>query len=657
MKIKPRTQKDFEWVNWTPKQIQEFAQQSVGQLQKDIDAIVAIPKEGRTFENTVYALDIAGQLINEDFPVFVLADISTKESVRNAARKAREEVETKSLDILYSRELFAAFLEYDQNSEKLTSEEIRLYEDTKKDFERAGFSLPDKEFKKVQNLQKKLSVLSNQFSANITNYQDFILCTKEELDGLPDTFIANLEKDKTTSKYKVTLAYPEVGPFLDCATNEAKRKELADKLSQKGGKKNIALLKKMFTLRHELATLLGYKNFAEYTQETELAKKPKLVKDFLASALKQLKPIAKKEFTELQSFAKKELGFKEVNYYNVAFAVTKMQEAICGFNENEVKEYFEINHVLKEMMNHFGALFGVSFKENTSLKTWHKDVLVYDVLEKGKVLSHVMFDLYPREGKYSHMACAQIMNGAATTFRGKEYYAPVSMIMGNFPKGTKKSPSLLSFREIETLFHEFGHAMHGCLSHTAFASQSGTNVPRDFVEVPSQLFENWVRDDKLIKKMSKHYKTGKTISSDLISKILKSLDFRKVSMYYGLFILSFMDFEFHSTKYNQDPVLVAQDYNKKYSSVKRSPKSLFPASWGHLTGYAGRYYSYMWSLVFAYDIFSRFEKEGVYNKKVGKDLRKLLAAGDTKDGMDLMRDFLGREPDNTAFLKALGIEK
>lgn len=657
MKIKPRTQKDFEWVNWTPKQIQTFTTRAVDGLKKDIDTIIAIPKEDRTFENTVYALDVAGQLVHEDFPVFVLADISTKEAVREAARNARQEVSAASIDILYNRDLHYAFLEYDPSSEKLSPEELRLYEDTKKDFARAGFSLSDKDFKQVQNIKKKLSDFSNQFSANIANYQDFILCTKEELDGLPDTFIVNLEKDKATSKYKVTLAYPEVGPFLDFATNEAKRKELADKLSQKGGKKNIALLKKMFPLRQKLATLLGYANFAEYTQETEMAKKPKIVKDFLVSTIKQLKPIAKQEFSELQSFAKKELGFTEVTYSNVAFAVTKMQEVLCEMNENEVKEYFEMSHVLGEMIKHFSALFGVSFKQNTNIKTWHKDVLVYDVLDKGKVISHILLDLYPREGKYSHMACFSLMNGSATTFRGKEYHAPVCMIVGNFPKGTKKNPSLLSFREIETLFHEFGHAMHGCLSHTALASQSGLNVPVDFVEVPSQLFENWVRDEKLIKKMSKHYKTGKTIPNDLIAKILKSLDFRKVSMYYGIFVQSFLDFEFHTTKYNQDPLLVAKDYNAKYSSVKRAPKSLFPAGWGHLTGYAGRYYSYMWSLVYAYDIFSRFQAEGVYNKKVGKDLRTLLASGDTKDGMDLMRDFLGREPNNKAFLKELGIEK
>lgn len=657
MKIKPRTQKDFEWVNWSPKKIEEYAQKSIEQLKKDIEAIIAIPKEDRNFENTVYAFDMAGQMVHEDAPVFMLADISTKEAVRGAARKVRERVEAESITILYNRDLYNAFLEYDPKSETLSDEELRLYEDTKKDFMRAGFSLGEKDFKKVQVIQKKLAVLESQFSANIANYQDFILCTKEELDGLPDTFIANLEKDKVSSKHKVTLAYPEVGPFLDFATNEAKRKDLVDKLSQRGGKKNIALLKKMFPLRHELARLLGYTNFAEYVQETEMAKNPKIVKDFLISTIKQLKPIVKQEFSELQSFAKKELRFAELTYSNIAFAVTKMQEVVCEMNENEVKEYFEMSHVLEEMMRHFGSLFGISFKENTNIKTWHKDVLVYDVLEKGKVLSHVIFDLYPREGKYSHMACAFLMNGSAATFRGKEYYAPVSMIIGNFPKGTKKNPSLLSFREIETLFHEFGHTMHGCLSHTALASQSGTNVSRDFVEIPSQLFENWVRDEKLIKKMSKHYKTGEVIPGDLIGKIVRSLDFRKASMYYGTFTMSLMDFEFHTTKHNQDPLLVAKDYNAKYSSVQRSSKSLFPAGWVHMNGYAATYYSYMWSLVYAYDIFSRFQEEGVHSKKVGKDLRALLAAGDTKDGMELIREFLGREPNNQAFLKSLGIEK
>ncbi len=655
IKIKPRTQKDFEWARWNEKHIAKYVTQSKAQIIKDIAHIIAIPKEERTFENTIYALMRAGQISHEDNPIFVLSDISPKEAVRNSARSARQEMEKVYIDVIYNKSLYNAFLEYDPSSEKLSEIELRLYIETKQDFERVGFHLNTKDFEKVKKLQKQLSELETSFSANISNHHDFILCTEAELEGLSKEYISNLEKDAKTGKYMVTLAYPEVGPFLDFATNQAKRKELADKLSQQGGKKNIALLKKMFTTRHEIARVLGYANYAEYVQETKMAKKPKLVKDFLANTIKKLQPIAKKEFKELETFAKKELGISKISYDNVAFAVTKMQEKVCGFNENELKQYFEINHVFEEMFLHFGSLFSLSFKKNTKIQTWHKDVLMFDVVEKGKVLSHILLDLYPRKGKYSHMCCAAIMDGGATTFRGKEHTAPVALIIGNFPKGSTKNPSLLSFREIETLFHEFGHAMHVCLSHTDFASQSGFNVVFDFVEVPSQLFENWVEDPKLLTRLSRHIKTGKQISPDLAKKVIASLHFRKASSYYGTFVLSLLDFEFHTTKYQDDPMAIAKQYNAKYSFVRWSPESLFPSGWGHLTSYAGLYYSYMWSLVYSYDIFSRFEKEGVYNKKVGKDLRVLLTSGDTKDAMDLMRDFLGREPSNESFLKALGI--
>lgn len=658
MKIKPRTQKDFEWVNWAPKKIEDYAKQSIEHLKKDIANIIAIPKEDRTFENTVYAISQAGHLTHDDNPVFFLEYVSTKESVRNAARSARQKAEKETIEIMHDKKIYDAFMEYDPTSESLNSEEQRLHEHMRIDFERSGFNLPEKTRNVLKKLQQNLTKWGSEFTANISNHHDYILCTKEDLEGLPEGYVSNLEKDKKTGKYMVTLAYPEFIPFIDFAVNRTKRKELVDKASQKGGKKNIGLLRNILSARHEVAKILGYKNYAEYTEELMMAKNPTNVKNFLTKTIKDLKTTVKKEFIELKNFAQKDLGIKDFAYYDSSFVYTKLQEKTFGFDEREVKEYFEINTVLEGMLEHFGDMFGVSFKRNTTIKTWNKDVALFDVIEKQKVISHVGFDLYPRKGKYSHMACWYLMGGEAVSIDTKEYKAPVSFIVGNFPKGTKKNPSLLSADEIQTLFHEFGHAMHGCLSHTQFFNQCGMNVVWDFVEVPSQLFENWARDEKLLKKVSKHYKTGEKIDTKLLKNVVASFAFRKASSYYRQFTMALMDLEMHTTKFDIDPLVLAKEHNKKYSFVEPYSESLFPAGWGHLNGYAAKYYSYMWSLVYSYDIFSRFEQEGVYNKKIGKELRtKILAPGDTKDATELLKDFLGREPNNEAFLKELGIEK
>jgi len=657
MKIKVRTQKDFEWVNWTPKKIEEYVDRLVEQLKKDITDIIVILKEDRTFENTVFAISCAGHVTHEDNPVLFLEYVSTKEPVRNAARVARQKAEKESIEIMHDKKIYDAFMEYNPKTETLNSEEVRLHRDMKLGFERSGFNLPEKTRNILKKLQQNNNKWSSDFTANISNYHDCILCTKEDLDGLPEGYIANLEKDKKTGKYMVTLAYPEYIPFMDFAINRKKRKELADKASQKGGNKNIALLKKILPTRHEMAKILGYKNYAEYSEELMMAKNPTNVKNFLTKIIQDLKPIAGKEFKELKTFAEKNLGIQDLSYYDSSFVYTKLQEKTFSFDENEVKEYFEINTVLYGMFGHFSEMFGVSFKKNTNIKTWDKEVLFFDVVENSKVISHVGFDLYPRKGKFSHMACWYLMGGESVTFRTKEHKAPVSFIVGNFPKGTKKNPSLLSADEIQTLFHEFGHAMHGCLSHTQFFDQCGLNVVCDFVEVPSQLFENWARDKKFLKKVSKHFKTGEQISNQLLDGLVASFSFRKASSYYGTFTMSLMDLEMHTTKSDVDTLVLAKSYNKKYGFLKPSPKSLFPAGWGHLNEYAAKYYSYMWSIVYSCDIFSRFEKEGIYNKKLGKELRtKILAPGNTQDAEHLLRDFLGRESNNEAFLKALGID-
>lgn len=657
MKIISKTQKDFAWIKFTPKQINEYTKKILKKIDEDVEAIKKIPKEKRNFENTIYALDQIGEISTEDNPVSFLQYVSENDAARKASRGYQETLSKKSIDISFDEALYDAFKEYNPKKEKLSGPEQMLYKWTKIRFENQGFHLPQKKQSELKKIKKELSDLSMAFSKNIDEHHDFILCTKDELSGLPESYIANLKIDKITKKYIVSLAYPELRPFLQFAHNELKRKELAIKSSQKGGKENIKVLSKMLRLRKQRANIMGYSNFVELVTKNKIAKNGGNVKKFLESTISKLKPIMSKDYKKLQDYIDKKFLGKKLNYYSSAYFSTKMKEDLYSYDQNKVKEYFELNHVMQKMFEIFASLFSVSFIENTTLPRWHKDVKFFDVIEKGVVTGHIALDLYPRKNKFSHMACWNLIPGRNTSFRSSEYLAPVSVIVGNFPLSTKNNPSLLSIAEIETLFHEFGHMSHDYLSRAPFASQAGTNVVFDFVETPSQLFENWVRDEKNLKAISKHHKTGESINGDLLTKVISSLDYMKASKFYYNFVLSLQDYEMHTGKWNVDPLKLDKEFNKRYSFFEQSPKSLFPASWGHMAGYEAKYYSYMWSIVYSYDLFSRFKEKGIMNKKIGMELRrKILEKGGSEDELKQIESFLGRKPNNKAFLEALGIK-
>lgn len=653
MKIIPKTKKDFAWVKWGPSEINKQLDFVFKKIASDIKKIKSIPKNERTFENTVLSLDTIGSsdIGDEDGPITFLKNVSDRKEVRNASRKAEEKLMKKMIDISFDKGLFAAFNEYQFSAVGLSEPQIRLYEDTKEDFLKRGFYLPKKIQDEVKKINKHISDLSIKFSKNISSYHDFILCSDDDLKGLSESYISNLKIDKKTNKRMVTLAYPEIGPFMNFADSSSKRKELADKISQRGGKENLKILSQLLKLRNKMSKLLGFENYVAYAVVDKIAKKPENIKKFLEETIPDLMKKADLEMKDLQNFVDKNFSGEKINYYNQRYFSTKMQKEIFDYDPNLVKEYFEINNVILKMLDVFGKVFGVSFKENKILPRWHKDIKIFDVVEKGKVIAHICLDLFPRQDKFSHMACWGLMRGKK---KGSDYSAPVSSIVGNFPKSSKSSPSLLSFGEIETLFHEFGHSLHNAFSRAEIVSQAGFGVAWDFVEMPSQLFENWVRDEKILKKISCHYKTGKSLDDKTIKNIVKSFKFMESSDFLTQFVYALQDYEMHSTKYNVSPLKLDEEFNKKYRKIKKSPKSLFPAGFGHMTDYAAKYYSYMWAIVYAYDVFSKFKKDGIMNKKTGLELRKkILEKGGSMDELKQMENFLGRKPNNKAFLEAL----
>lgn len=657
MNIKPRTQDDFKWINLNEKHLEKIAERLIEKRKSDFNIIKSIPKDDRTFENTVYALEIAGKL--DDVPEEIFAffvELSPKKKEREKAFVLQQKLSHAMIELAYDKSLYDALLEYNPKKEKLNEPQKRLLNDALKSFKDMGFHLTTEDQKKLKDYHKKISTLSEKFQKNINDFSTFILCTKEELEGLPENYIANLAKDSKTGKYRIQYSYPTYGPFMQFAKSEKKRKEFADKVSQKGGKKNIELLKNIFDLRHKIANILGYNNYVDYITKDRLVKNQKNVLSFLEKDIKKLKPRYLKHLEKMNAFKASKTGVVDdkVFYYDSSFYSNIHTLEHHNIDAKKVKEYFEMEHVLSQMFSFFGKLFGVSFQETKQFKLWHKDVRVFNVVEKKKVIGHLALDLYPREGKYSHMGCWNFMRGHCLDDKNTNYrIAPFTIIIGNFPKGNKKHPSLLSFGEVRTMFHEFGHACHDLFTRAIFNSQAGTQVNFDFVEVPSQLFERFLDTSILFRGFTKHYKTGEKMSNDFVEQILKH---KKKSFgidIYVQYIYALLDQKFHEGNQFSDLVTYTENLELEYGLLPSSPQSLFPAGFGHLVGYAGSYYGYMYSLVLAYDFFSQFEQNGFTNKKIGQALRSVLEKGGSYDEMTYIKEFLGRKPNNKAFLKAL----
>ncbi len=659
IKIKPRTQDDFKWINFNSKQLEKVAEQMIEKKKADLEIIKSIPKEQRNFENTIYALEQAGHI--EGIPGEIFAffmDLSPKKKEREVAFKLQQKVSPAMIDLVYDENLYKAFSEYNPKKEKLSEPQKRLYKDALKSFKDMGFHLSKEDQKILKEYNKKISNLSEKFLKNVNDFSTSIFCIQEELEGLPDNYIANLPKDAETGKYKIVYSYATYAPFMQFVKSDKKRKEFADKVSQKGGKKNLVILQGLFNLRHKMARLLGYNNYADFVTEDRLVKNQKGVFDLLLNSTQKLEPLYREHLGKLHEFKSSKTGVLRdtVTYYDSAFYSNLHTVEHFGLDSKKLKEYFEMEDVLVEMFSFFGNLFGVSFVENKGWKLWHKEVRVFDVKEKGKVIAHLTLDLHPREGKYSHVGCWNFMRGHDVDLSQRERLAPLTIILGNFPKGSKKHPTLFSFWELEAMFHEFGHACHDMLTKAVFDSQGGAQVNRDFVETPSQLFEQFLLVPKLLQKFTKHYKTREKMSLEIVEKIINKTKKNAGIDMYGQFLNAFLDQEFHSGKNIEDIQSYGERLFQKHGFVPSSPKSLFPAGFGHLIDHGASYYVYMYSLVLTYDFFSRFEKEGYTNKKTGKALRTVLEKGGSYDEMTYIKEFLGRKPNNKAFLKALGIK-
>lgn len=658
MKRMRYVKRDFAWVTWRAADFRRVAGEIIREKKKAYAAIRAIPAAERTFENTIIALERSGDRASDNLSkIGLLKEVSVDAKVRAATAKTLEAVQKQMVEIEFDPRMYAAAKEYARKKEKLGGPEKRLLKDMLKGYARMGFDLPKAKFAKLKQNLKELGRLGIAFDKNLNEYKDYLLVTEGELDGLPESYCANLAK--VDGKYKITLAYPDTLPFLAGAHSEARRRELLEKFGRRGGRANVAILKKMFRLRAENAKLLGYPTHADFQTELRMAKSAANVSRFVGDLERRTKKQAARDLALLTADKRRRTGNAKavVEAHDVRYLFKQIRKEKFNIDSDLVREYFPFEHVKKATLTAYEKLLGVAFKRRTDVSLWHQDVQLYDISDaRGGYLASLILDLYPREGKYGHACVSGIIYGREEA--GGAYRPPLAAMLANFPKPSAANPSLMSHGEVETFLHEFGHLMHFSLTKAKYSAQSGYNVAWDFVEAPSQMFEHWVWDARMLARLSKHYKTGRTMPRTLVKKLIGARYFGEAWAVRNQLVFTTLDLIIH-TKGAKDPVALYAELNRKLTGITPPARQLWIASFGHIAhGYDAGYYSYLWAKVYADDLFSRFEKEGILNPKTGRDYRRwILEKGSSMEELDLVKGFLKRAPNNKAFLKTLGARK
>lgn len=673
----------------------EAFNKGIADHKKEIEAIIN-NKQAPSFENTIMALENSGKLLNKVSTVFYnINSANTSDEIQKIAQKLAPITSAHQDDITLNETLFKKVkVVWDNKSKlKLNTEESKLLEKTYKRFTRNGANLDEQTKEKLKNINSKLASLTLEFGQNmLAETNDYMLHVenKDELSGLSDELIENAASTSKAkgkpSGYVFTLQNASVMPFLQYADNrklreeiwnayknrasdrekkpEIKTNQLRNKNSiisqEKKFKSNDAITLEISNLRYEKAKMLGYKNYAAYSLEETMAKTPEKVREFLMELWKPTVMKANQEAKELQALFEKDGHTGKLQPYDWRYYSEKLRKEKFDLDENELKPYFSLEAVTNGVFYVCKELWGLTFKEVKGAPTYHPDATLWEVLDKDKTHLGVLYmDFHPRESK----------RGGAwmTAYRSQEYEngkrkAPVISIVCNFSKPTENAPALLTFDEVTTYFHEFGHALHGLFSDVKIKSLAGTSVSRDFVELPSQVMENWASDPEVLKVFAKHYRTGEVIPDALIKKLEASGTYGQGFATAEYLASALLDMAFHD---NEDYIIgTAEDFEiatmKKYglheAIIPRHRANLFSHIFAG--GYAAGYYSYIWSGVLDTDAFDQFKKTSLFNQEKAQSFRKnILERGGTEDPMELYKRFRGSEPSIEPLLRKRGLDK
>lgn len=646
----------MSFLTLTPSEVADGTDQAITESRRILDEICA-PNDARTYANTLMPLDRINDVLGHAFWRYgFMGYVHTDKGVRDAAKESEEKISKFGVELIFRDDLNTAIQEYaaTEDAKALAGEQRRFLDFMLRDLRRAGHELDPAVRAEVKAKTERLVELGVRFQQNIDEWEAFILVDREGLDGLPDSYIEGLEVDLETDKYKVTIDYPDMIPFLENAKRRDLREELRFKFNTVAVDANKKILEEAVQLRQEIAEAFGMPSWAHYVLEERMAKDPARVSEFYDELRPPLTEKGRLEVDVIAGLLEKDTGDRGVRTWDWPYYDTQQRRTDYGVDPFEVASYFPLDGVLEGMFDLTSEMFGLRFSEIEDFDSWHEDVRLFATIdaETGEELGRFYLDLFPREGKFSHAAEFPLI--PSRRLEDGSYQNPLCAMVANFTKPTKEAPSLLQHGEVETLFHEFGHVLHQNLGRTETARFSGTNTERDFVEAPSQIMEHWVWRADVLQRFARHHETGEPIPEELVSQLVAARNLNK-----GIFQLRQMQYGWWDQELHAGPERDLHDIYVRGSEISLLPPhdgTFALANFGHLFGYDAGYYGYMWAEVFGDDMFSRFEAEGVTNPAVGIDYRRrVLEKGGSVDPNELLADFLGREPDNRAFLTNLGI--
>ena len=644
--------------------------EAIEMAKKEIKSIVENEAKA-TFENTTVALDFTGEKLNRITSIFFnLNSAETNDALQKIAQEISPWLSEFRNDITLNHNLFQKVKAVFDVREilKLSPEQQTLLEKQYKGFTRNGANLNDVDKTELRKIDAALSKLSLEFGENVlaeTNAFEMHLVDEKDLSGLPDSAkeaAQQLATEKGKEGWVFTLDYPSYIPFLTYTDNRELRKKMAlsagKKAFQDNEFNNEKIVLDIVKLRYQRANLLGYKTHAHFVLEERMAETPEKVIDFSNDLLKKAKPAADAEFSNLENYAQKLDGIAQLQKWDGAYYAEKLKKETFDLDQEILKPYFKLENVIEGAFTIAHQLFELNFEEVTTIDKYHEDVKTYHVTNtNGDFIAVFYADFHPRKGK---------RNGAwMTSYKPQQIKngineRPHVSIVCNFTKPTLTKPSLLTFNEVTTLFHEFGHALHGMLADTTYNSLSGTSVSWDFVELPSQILENWCYEKEALELFAKHYETGAVIPMKYVEKIKESASFHEGMQTLRQLSFGLLDMQWHG----QNPAEI--NSVKEFENEAFTGTSLYPAvaencmstAFSHIFqgGYSAGYYSYKWAEVLDADAFEYFLEEGIFNKEVATKFKEnILSKGGTEKPMELYKRFRGKEPKPDALLKRAGL--
>ena len=642
---------------------------------EEIDTIVN-NLESANFHNTILALEKSGQLLHRVEVVFDnLLNAETNDAMQELAKELMPLLSEHANNITLNERLFERVkTAYEhRNNEPLTAEQRKLTEDTYEGFVRSGANLQGVDKEKYRELSRQLSLLTLQFSENNlkeTNDYQLVLTDEAQLKGLPQSAIdaaAETAREKQQEGWVFTLHTPSYVPFLTYAADRDLRKEIYmaynTKCTHANACNNLDIVKQLVDTRLALAQLLGYKDYATYKLERRMAQNSANVYHLLDQLLEAYKPTAQKEYAEVQALAREEQGADfTLMPWDWGYYSQKLKDRKFNLNDEMLRPYFELENVKKGVFGLATRLYGITFQKNPDIPVYHKDVEAFDVFDKdGSFLAVLYTDFHPREGKRSGAWMTSYKEQWIDEKTGENSRPHISLVM-NFTKPTQDKPALLTFGELETFLHEFGHSLHGMFANTTYASLSGTNVYWDFVELPSQFMENFAVEKEFLHTFARHYQTGELIPDELVQRIVDSRNFnaayaclRQVS--FGLLDMAWYT---RTTPFEGNVMAYEKQAWARAQILPSVEGTCMSTQFSHIFagGYSAGYYSYKWAEVLDADAFSLFKKQGIFDQKTAFSFREnILSRGGTEHPMTLYKRFRGQEPTIDALLIRNGIKK